>query len=70
MAGNPRALPHTAGRALVGEEVELELGRDVQLVPPPRSWPASVSVGRRGAESRPGTWRRFVVVVVDVSDAG
>ena len=48
VAQNPRTLRRkTARRAPVGDEVVPELGRDVQLVPLPRSWPASVSV--RGA---------------------
>ena len=44
-----------------GGEALPELGRVVQLEPLPRSWPCSVPLGRRGAESRPGAWRRLAV---------
>ena len=60
VAGNFRALPRTAGRAPVGEEVVPELGRDVQLVPPPRSWPAC-PLGAVWWSLSPGASRRDAV---------
>ena len=50
--------PGTPGLFLVRKKVVPQLGRDVQLVPPPRSWPASVPVGLCGGRSRPGASRR------------
>ena len=41
----------------LGGEALPELGRVVQLEPLQRSWPYS----GRGAESRPGAWRRLAV---------
>ena len=45
VARTRRALPRTTGRAPAGGEVVPDHGRDVQLVPLPRSWPAYVRVG-------------------------